>query len=77
LRPQGSNFLIEFLVLRLEDVLVVLYFKQFVFGGLYKLGLVGDRFFQAINHSLDIRVVTRPLLSMELVIEVIERAARE
>jgi hypothetical protein len=38
----------------LEDVLVVLYFKQFVFGGLYELGLVGDRFFQAINHTPDV-----------------------
>jgi hypothetical protein len=35
----------EFLVLRLEDVLVVLYFKQLVFSGLDELGLVGDRFF--------------------------------
>ncbi|MDN6490835.1 MAG: hypothetical protein L0K41_10605 [Yaniella sp.] len=44
----------EFLVLRLEDVLVVLYFKQLVFGGLDELGLVGDRFFQAINHTPDV-----------------------
>jgi hypothetical protein len=44
----------EFLVLRLEDILVVFSFKQFVFGGLYELGLVGDRFFQAINHAPDV-----------------------
>lgn len=50
----GLDFLVEILVLRLEDVLVVLYFKQFVFGGLYELGLVGDRFSQAINHSPDV-----------------------
>jgi hypothetical protein len=52
--PQGSDFFVEFLILRLEDVLVVLYFKQFVFGRLDKLGLVGDYFFQAVNHPPDL-----------------------
>jgi hypothetical protein len=57
--------------------LVVLYFKQFVFGGLYELGLVGDRSFKPSIIRQMSRVVTRPLLSTELVISVIEPAALE